>query len=82
MTSTFIADWKKLSQATSSYANVADQAFVQGNKALYSEVDRGIAAKTAQEVLVNCNRNFDRAKNNVEDKLKELDDVAGGAPAE
>src|SRR5437762_2454034 len=44
--------------------------------------DRGIAAKTAQEVLVNCNRNFDRAKNNVEDKLKELDDVAGGAPAE
>ncbi|TMA73180.1 MAG: FHA domain-containing protein [Deltaproteobacteria bacterium] len=82
VTGTFIADWKKLSQATSSYANVADQAFVQGNKALYSEVDRGIAAKTAQEVLVNCNRNFDRAKNNVEDKLKELDDVAGGAPAE
>jgi FHA domain len=82
VTNTFVADWKKLSQATANYANVVDQAFVQGNKALYSEVDRGVAAKTAQEVLFNCNRNFDRAKNGVEDKLKELDEVAGGAPAE
>ncbi|HYY51313.1 MAG TPA: hypothetical protein VE755_00505, partial [Myxococcales bacterium] len=84
VTNTFIADWKKLSQATSNYANVVDQAFVQGNKALYSEVDRGIAAKTAPEVLFNCNRNFDRARNAVEDKLKELDEMAGGegGPAE
>src|SRR5438067_371009 len=75
---------KKLSQATNNYATQLDQAFVQGNKALYAEVDRGIQAKTAQDALISCTRNFDRAKGAVEDKLKELDEVAGGegAPAE
>src|SRR5437868_2473848 len=84
VTNGFIADWKKLSQATNNYAMQLDQAFVQGNKALYAEVDHGVQAKTAQEVLVSCTRNFDRAKGAVEDKLKELDEVAGGegAPAE
>ena len=84
MTTAFIADWKKLSQATNNYATQLDQAFVQGNKALYAEVDRGIQAKTAQDALISCTRNFDRAKGAVEDKLKELDEVAGGegAPAE
>ena len=84
VTNGFIADWKKLSQATNNYATQLDQAFVQGNKALYAEVDRGVQARTAQEVLVSCTRNFDRAKGAVEDKLKELDEVAGGegAPAE
>jgi hypothetical protein len=83
VTTAFISDWKKLSQATNSYANVVDQAFVQGNRSLYADVDHGVQAKTATDVLVNCNRNFDRAKAAVEDKLRELDEVAGGgAPAE
>jgi hypothetical protein len=82
VTNAFIADWKKLSQATSNYANVLDQAFVQGNKALYGEADRGVQARTAQEVLVSCNRNFDRAKSAEQEKLKELEEVAGGATAE
>jgi hypothetical protein len=82
VTNTFISDWKKLSQATGNYANVLDQAFVQGNKALYGEADRGVQAKTAQEVLFNCNRNFDRARSAEQEKLKELEELAGGASAE
>lgn len=88
VTNTFIADWKKLGQATNQYANELDQAFLQGNKAVCPAVDRGVQAKTAPEVLVSCNKNFDKAKNAVEEKLKDLDDLAGGgsggdaAPAE
>jgi len=83
VTNAFSSDWKKLSQATNNYANQLDQAFLQGNRSVYPDVDRGVQAKTATEVLVACNRNFDRAKAAVEDKLRDLDDVAGGgAPAE
>ena len=86
VTNTFIADWKKLGQATNGYATALDQAFLQGNKAVCPAVDKGVQAKTAGEVLVSCNKNFDKAKNAVEEKLKELDEVAGGgsgeAPAE
>ena len=78
VTNTYIADWKKLSQATTAYASALDQVFLQGNKGACPAVDRGVQAKTAQEVQVACNKNFDKAKNAVEDKLKELDDVAGG----
>jgi hypothetical protein len=82
VTNTFIADWKKLSQATNTYATQLDQAFLQGNKGVYAAVDRGVQAKTAPEVLVSCNKNFDRAKNAVEEKLKELDDLAAGGSGE
>src|SRR5947207_12285293 len=82
VTNTFIADWKKLSQATNQYANQLDQAFLQGNKGVCGDVDRGVQAKTAPEVLVGCNKNFDKAKNAVEEKLKELDDIAGGGGGE
>ena len=87
VTNTFIADWKKLGQATNAYANSLDQAFLQGNKAVCPAIEKGVQAKTAPEVLVSCNKNFDKAKNAVEEKLKDLDDVAGGgtgdaAPAE
>ena len=78
VTNTFIADWKKLGQATNTYATELDQAFLQGNKNVCPAVDKGVQAKTAGEVLVGCNRNFDKAKNAVEEKLKELDDIAGG----
>ncbi|MFN2548135.1 MAG: FHA domain-containing protein [Myxococcales bacterium] len=82
VTNTFIADWKKLGQATNSYATSLDQAFLQGNKAVCPAVDKGVQAKTAPEVLVSCNKNFDKAKNAVEEKLKELDDLAGGGTGE
>jgi len=82
VTNTFIADWKKLGQATNTYANALDQAFLQGNKAACPAVDKGVQAKSAPEVLQSCNKNFDKAKNSVEDKLKELDDVAGGGSGE
>jgi len=76
VTNSFTSDWKKLSQATNNYANQLDQAFVQGNKSLYGEVDRGVQARSATEVLAACNKNFDRARSALEDKLKELDEVA------
>jgi hypothetical protein len=82
VTSTFVSDWRKLSQATNTYANQLDQAFLQGNKGVCADVDKGVAAKSAQEVLVSCNRNFDRARNTLEDKLKEIDEVAGGEGSE
>jgi hypothetical protein len=81
-TNTFIADWKKLSQATTIYASALDQVFLQGNKTACATVDKGVLAKTAPEVLVSCNKSFDKAKNAVEEKLKELDEVAGGGEAE
>jgi hypothetical protein len=79
VTNTFIADWKKLSQATNQYANALDQAFLQGNKGACDAVGAGVPSKSAPEVLVGCNKNFDKAKNAVEEKLKELDEVGGGA---
>ena len=83
VTNTFISDWKKLGQATNTYATQVDQAFLQGNKGVCPALDKGIQAKGASEVLVSCNKGFDKAKNSVEEKLKELDDMAsGGAPAE
>src|SRR5262249_47725802 len=82
VTTAFISDWKKLSQATNNYANLLDQAFVQGNKAMYAEVDRGIQAKSATDVLVACNRNFDRSKAGVEDKRRGVEEMAGGGASE
>jgi hypothetical protein len=82
VTNTYIADWKKLSQATTAYAGALDQAFLQGNKSACAAVDKGVQAKTAQDVQVACNKSFDKAKNAVEEKLKELDDVAGGGTGE
>jgi hypothetical protein len=79
VTTGFISDWKKLSGATNNYANALDQAFVQGNKAACGDVDKGVQGKTAQEVLIGCNKNFDKAKNALEEKLKDLDDLTGGA---
>jgi hypothetical protein len=80
VTTAFISDWKKLSQATNHYANQLDQAFLQGNKAVSADVDRGILAKRPEEVLNDCNKKFAQRSNAVEDKLRELDEV--GAPAE
>jgi hypothetical protein len=82
VTSNFISDWKRLSQATNQYANQLDQAFLQGNKAACAEVEKGIAVKSAPEVLQACNKRFDQARNAVEEKLKDLDDVSGGAEKE
>src|SRR5205085_8004752 len=66
VTNTFIADWKKLSQATTAYAGALDQAFLNNNKGACPAVDKGVQAKTAPEVLVSCNKSFDKAKNAVE----------------
>ena len=82
VTNTFITDWKKLGQATNTYASQLDQAFLQNNKGVCPAVDRGVAAKSAPEVLVSCSRGFERAKNAVEEKLKELDDLAAGGSSD
>ena len=78
---TFINDWKKLAQATGAYANTLDQAFLQGNRGAYAAVDAGVSAKSPADVVVQCSKNFAKAKNGVEDKCKELDEIAGGGEA-
>ena len=82
VTNTFIADWKKLATATNQYANALDQAFLQGNKGACAAVDAGVPAKAPTDVMISCKKSFDKAKNAVEEKLKELDDIAGGGGGE
>jgi hypothetical protein len=78
VTATYIGDWKKLAQATNAYAVQLEQAFVAGNKAACAAVDKGPAGKAVPEVVSTCTKNFDRQKNAVEEKGKELDDIAAG----
>jgi len=56
----------------------ADQALLQGNRALLPQLDKGVPGKTPGEILIGCNRELGRANAALEDKLKELEDVAGG----
>src|SRR5438067_175163 len=81
VTSAFASDWKKLSGAASTYANEVEQAFVFGNKSSCPGVERGVSARSPSDVLISCNKGFDRAKNAVEDSLKELDEMTGGEAA-
>ncbi len=85
VTTTFIADWKKLSAATNAYATQAEAALMQGNKGACAALEKGVQAKAATEILASCNKGFDKAKAAVEDKMKELEDLSAGgsgAPAE
>jgi hypothetical protein len=81
VTHSFISDWKKLQGATSSFAAQADAVLEQGNKALCPNLERGVQAKGATEILASCNKGFEKAKVGVEDKLKDLDELAGGGDA-
>jgi FHA domain len=78
----FSSDWKKLSAAANVYASDVEQAFVVGNKASCPAVDRGVDAKSPSDVLISCNKGFDRARNAVEDSLKELEEATGVDTAE
>ena len=78
VTSGFISNWKKLSQATGAFATQVDQALLQGNRALLPQLEKGVPGKTPSEVLIGCNRELGRANGAIEDKLKELEDMAGG----
>ena len=82
VTSAFASDWKKLSGAASTYANEVEQAFVFGNRSSCPAVERGVNAKSPSDVLISCNKGFDRARNAVEDSLKELDELTGGETGE
>jgi len=77
VTNTFIASWKKLSQATGAFAAQVEQALVEGNKALVPQLEKGVPGKTPAEVLVACNKDLARANAAVEEKLKDLEDAAG-----
>jgi hypothetical protein len=79
VTNAFIANWKKLSQSTGTFAAQADQALLQGNKRLLPQVEKGVPGKTAGEVMVACNRDLAKASSTLEEKLKELEEAAGGS---
>jgi hypothetical protein len=80
VTNVFISDWKKLAQATSAYADAAEQALVHGSRSACAALERGVQAKSPSDVLLSCNRNFDRARAAEDGKLKELEDLAGVQP--
>jgi hypothetical protein len=77
VTNTFIANWKKLSQATGGFAAQAEQALVQGNKTLLPQLEKGVPGKTPAEVLVACNKDLASANTAIEEKLKDLEQAAG-----
>jgi pSer/pThr/pTyr-binding forkhead associated (FHA) protein len=79
VTNGFIANWKKLSQSTATFAGQLDQALLQGNKRLLSTLDKGVPGKTPAEIMVACNRDVAKTNAAVEEKLKDLEDAAGGA---
>jgi predicted component of type VI protein secretion system len=79
VTQTFIGDWKKLSTATTQYAAACEAVFLQGNKAACSAVERGVQGKSAPEIMTGCTKGYDKAKQTVEDKLKEVEELTGGA---
>jgi hypothetical protein len=79
VTNTFIANWKKLSQSTGTFAGQVDQALVQGNKRLVAQVEKGVPGKTPAEILIACNKDLAKANAALEEKLKELEDAAGGS---
>ena len=78
VTSGFISSWKKLSQATGAFAAQADQGLLQGNRALLPQLEKGVPGKTPSEILIACNRELGRANAALEEKLKDLEDVAAG----
>jgi pSer/pThr/pTyr-binding forkhead associated (FHA) protein len=77
VTSGFISGWKKLSQATAAFAVQADQALLQGNRALLPQLEKGVPGKTPGDILIGCNRELGRTNAAIEDKLKDLEDAAG-----
>lgn len=79
----FIADLRKLSVATNQYAGLLDEAFLQGSKGVCAEIEKGVQAKGAPDVMSACTKNFDSATRSMEDNLKDLERIAStGATAE
>lgn len=79
VTNAFIASWKKLSQSTATFAGQVDQALLQGNKRLLPQVEKGVPGKTPADILVACNKDLAKANAALEEKLKNLEDTAGGS---
>jgi flagellar hook-basal body complex protein FliE len=80
VTQSFIADWRKLATETTNYAKTIELV-VGGQRTLCPTLDAGIKAKSAGETMVACQKNFAKAKNGVEEKLKELEESVGSAAA-
>jgi len=75
----FIANWKKLSQSTGTFAGQVDQALLQGNKRLLAQIEKGVPGKTPAEILIACNKDLAKANAALEERLKELEDAAAGS---
>jgi FHA domain len=81
VTTNFISDWKKASQATNTYSVQADMAFNQGNKNACTQVDKGVQAKSPVDILQSCSKAFDAARKDVDEALKVLEESVGGGEA-
>lgn len=82
VTSSFISDWKRLSQATGDYATSIERALVRGDKTACPEVEKGIAADLPRKVIQTCIARKNAARAVVDEKLKDLDAISAGAEKE
>jgi hypothetical protein len=82
VTGSFISDWKRLSQATGSYAGAVERALVRGDKSACAEVEKGIAGDPPQKVVDACASRRNAARAAVDEKLKDLDAISAGAEKE
>ncbi len=80
VTTSFIADWRKLAAATQEYAKTIELVS-SGQKTLCPVLDGGIKARSAAEVMVACRKSFDKAKGAVDEKLKDLEELVGAGEA-
>jgi hypothetical protein len=77
VTAAYIADWRKLSDATSTYAKRVDATLLQGSKAACEDLRKGVAAKGPAEILVTCHKRFEQARTAVAEKLRDFEQAVG-----
>jgi FHA domain len=79
VTNAFITSWKKLSQSTGMFAGQVDQALLQGNKRLVPQLEKGVPGRNPGEIMVACTKDLTKANAALEEKLKDLEEAAGGS---
>jgi hypothetical protein len=76
VTTAFLADWRTLSKASTSYAKRLNAGLGQGNKDACEGLARGPAAKSPTEILVSCTKSFDAQRAAVAVSLVGLESLA------
>jgi hypothetical protein len=75
VTTALLADWRTLSKASTGYAKRLTAGLGQGDKDACAGLERGLAAKSPAEILVNCNNSFDAQRAAVDASLTALEQL-------